>query len=396
MTGKKGYFITTALLLFTLTSVNAEDSWPSKEQIDLVAARKADFPGARFVTEIDWYEPLEVVRGGGNTALAAELEQSPATDAADEYVAGQNSFALIFWKDGAIRHEKYWPGFNAASRFDTASMHKTVVGVLLGIASDEGLVKSVNDPLSDYLPELEGTPRGSAPLRSFLEMASGMRSPGYSDDPASPYWQAYLGNDLPQAIAHWPDTGEPDQEFYYANANTQYLAWVIERTSGQRYADFLSTRLWQPIGAGDARVWLDHEGGSPRAWCCLHASARDWLKFGLLFLNHGKAGDRQVVSAEWLERMTAASSLNPNYGWQIWRGSPHNPGRIYGRGIPVVIPAKAPFAREDVVFLDGSGGQRVYVIPSENAVIVRIGAPAPEWDDSELPNLLLAGGKGEN
>ena len=89
--------------------------------------------------------------------------------------------------------------------------------------------------------------------------------------------------------------------------------------------------------------------------------------------------------------MLAPSPSNPNYGWQVWRGSPHNPGRTYGRGINAVVAAAEPFARDDVYFLDGSAGQRVYVVPSEKLVIVRIGTPSYKWDDSALPNLILAG-----
>ncbi len=372
------------------TAAEPAVTWPSQEQLDLVAARQQSFPLPNIVSNVDWYEPLEVVAGRRGRELPVVLTESPKIDAAVSLVEKYNSYAFIYWKDGAIRAEKYWPGFDKASRYDTASMHKTVVGLLLGIAQDEGLIDSVDDPLARYLPELEGTKRGRAPLRSLLEMASGIQNPPTGGGLANVSLQTYMGDDLKSALAHWPVPAEPFEEFFYAAANPQYLSWVIERVSGQRYAEYLSEKLWQPIGADDARVWLDHEGGSPRTSCCLQANARDWLKFGLLLLDQGKVGDQQVVSADWIDRMTAPSELNPNYGWQIWRGSPHNPARAYSRTIKVTVPAKEPFAQNDVVYLDGSGAQRVYVIPSENAVIVRIGQPSFAWDDSELPNLLLS------
>jgi hypothetical protein len=88
--------------------------------------------------------------------------------------------------------------------------------------------------------------------------------------------------------------------------------------------------------------------------------------------------------------MTGPSARNPSYGMGVWRGSPHQPVRRYAASIAFTVAAAEPFARDDVVFIDGSGGQRVYVIPSERITIVRIGAPRADWDDSALPNLVLA------
>lgn len=376
-------------MLATLTNVKADESWPTKAQIELVQERMKTFPVERFIYEVDWYEPLEVVRGNKSREIYESPISSESISAALELVEKHDSYAFIYWQGGAIKAEKYWYDFTSDSRFDTASMHKTVVAALVGIANQLGLIDSVDDPISKYLPELKGTDRESITLRAMLEMASGITTPPMSTDPASPYFQTYYGNDLTQATAHWPVRFEPFKEFFYANANTQYLAWAIERTSKMRYAEFLSKYLWQPIGASDSRLWLDHEGGSPRASCCLQASARDWLKFGLLLLERGKVGDTQVVPTEWIDQMFQPSQLNANYGWQIWRGSPHNPERIYGKGIPAVIPAAEPFKRDDVYFLDGSGGQRVYIIPSADTVIVRIGKADHSWDDAALPNLLL-------
>ncbi|GGF79228.1 hypothetical protein GCM10011338_34500 [Alteromonas lipolytica] len=378
------------MLLTYLTSGQAQESWPTPAQIDLVKSRMASFPAARFIYDVDWYSPLEIVPGNDKQPLAVSPASSPAIAQAIALAEKHDSYAFIYWQGGAIRSEKYWYEFNAQSRFDTASMHKTVVAVLLGIAQQQGLINSVDDPVARYLPELAGTPRGEISLRAMLEMASGITTPPVSTDPASPYYQTYFGDDLKQAVAHWPMRFAPYEEFFYANANTQYLAWIIERTSQMRYADFLSEYLWKPLGAADARLWLDHEGGSPRASCCLQASARDWLKFGLLLLKQGQLNDTRIVPAEWIAAMTRPSATNPNYGWQIWRGSPHNPARIYGKGIPAVVPAKQAFLQDDVYFLDGSGGQRVYVIPSADMVIVRIGKADHSWDDSALPNLLLA------
>lgn len=374
----------------------AQDSWPSPAQVKLVHDRLATFPASRLVAAVDWYQPQEAVKGARHPRpmvlkpTASRTLAPTAVAAATAYAEAQKSYALLVWRKGALEIETYWPGFDRSSRYETASMHKTVVALAIGAAVAAGKIHSVDDPIERYIPELVGTRRGAMPLRGYLEMASGIETPRPGGD-ASVYWQYYLGDDLNADVARWPDTCAPRTEFCYANANTHYLGWALSNATGMRYADWLSRAIWQPIGASDARLWLDKVGGSPRHSCCLIATAQDWIRIGRLILDQGKVGNRQVIPATWIASMTAPSPANPNYGWQVWRGSPHAPARTYGKSIKAQVPAADPFARDDVVFLDGSAGQRVYVIPSADMVIVRIGTPSTDWDDSRLPNLLLAG-----
>jgi CubicO group peptidase (beta-lactamase class C family) len=107
--------------------------------------------------------------------------------------------------------------------------------------------------------------------------------------------------------------------------------------------------------------------------------------------NRGKVDGRQVVAADWVRTVVAPSPLNANFGINFWRGTPHLPVRRYARTVAMTVPATAPFARDDVVFIDGAGGQRVYVVPSAGLTIVRIGRPSTSWDDSALVNRVLAG-----
>lgn len=390
--------LSAALVLAMSSTVQAQEkpAWPSPDQIKLVHDRLASFPGDRGVAEVDWYEPQETVKGASRPL---SLPIKPATRntiapeaaaAAIAYAASKKSYALLVWRKGALELEQYWDGFGPTSRYETASMHKSVIALAIGAAVAAHKIHSVDDPIERYIPELKGTPRGTRPLRAYLEMASGIETPRPGDD-ASVYYQYYLGNDLNTDVAHWPETCVPRTEFCYANANTHYLGWALSNATGMRYSQWLSRAVWQPIGASDARLWLDKAGGSPRYSCCLMATAPDWLKVGRLILDKGKAQGRQVVPASWIAAMTAPSPANPNYGWQIWRGSPHVASRSYGKSIRAHVPAAQPFARDDVLFFDGSAGQRVYVIPSEDMVIVRIGTPSVDWDDSHLPNLLLEG-----
>lgn len=377
------------ILLLPVAAQGQPAAAPTAEQIAQVSERRASFPGPALVQSIDWYKPLGLVPGQPRTFPIGKPLASADAQALDDFATRTGSFALVVARHGRIVYERYAPGFSAASRYDTASMHKAVVALMVGAAVADGKIKGVDDRLSRYLPELAGSPRGDITLRQLLEMNSGLRTPPLSDSSASPYWQTYFGADLSWSIGQWPFEAATRGQFYYANANTQYLLWAIERATGKPYTDYLSTRLWRRIGAGEARVWLDRDGGSPRGFCCLQASARDWLRVGELIRNQGQWRGSRLLPASWIGQMLAPSAANPNFGWNIWRGAPYNPKRTYGPGIPAVVEARAPFARNDTYYIDGSGGQRVYVILSESLVIVRIGMPRLDWDDSYLPNMLV-------
>jgi CubicO group peptidase (beta-lactamase class C family) len=164
---------------------------------------------------------------------------------------------------------------------------------------------------------------------------------------------------------------------------------VLERASHQRFADLLSNALWKPLGLADAQLSLDHLGGLPRP--TIFARARDWLAIGELIYGHGAYHGRRIVSAAWIKAMTTPSPLNPNYGYFVWLGSPPGTERSYGPFVSFKAKHSAPYAASDIVYLDGYGGERVYVVPSRGLVIVRTGATRDDWDDAIIPNAVIEG-----
>jgi CubicO group peptidase (beta-lactamase class C family) len=353
----------------------------------------AAFPVAQSVERADAYQPAETVRGG----KALPLETAPtgaiaaaALDRAQAYAEAQNSFAFIVAKDGRIVRERYWSGFGPDSRFSTASMHKSVLALAFGPAVARGRI-ALDQPVGRYITEWKDDPRGRITIRQLLTMSSGLETPPFSPLPTSLGAQLMFSNDINAIARRFQQAQPPGTEFAYANVNPQLAGAALTRAVGMRYSEWLSRNLWAPIGASDAALWLDRPGGAPHFFCCLQASARDWMRIGELIRNRGKVGSRQVIAADWIDQVTAASPLNPNYGMQVWRGSPFAAERRYGRTVALTVKSAAPFAAEDVLFLDGAGGQRVYVIPSKGLTIVRIGKPAMNWDDTAMPNMVLAG-----
>lgn len=353
--------------------------------------RMASYP-ERPITEVAWFEPVERVPGGAGPELpdatasaipAAALEQAAA------WCEARRSSALVVVHRDEVVLERVWDGHDPAAPTLSMSMAKTLVGLLVGAALDDGSLPSLDAPASRWLHEWAGDGRAHVTLRHLLQMSSGLGGAKHGNDPTSDIGYMFLGTDSLYVVAGAPRVREPGSRFEYNSIDTQALAVVLERATGRRFAEYLSERLWEPIGAGNAAVWLDDEGGLAKAFCCVLATARDWARVGLLLLHGGRAGGRQVVSAEFVAEMTTPSPLEPDYGLHVWLGR----GGVRARE----EDHEEPFVAPDVLYLDGKHRQRVYVVPSLELVVVRVGERAEEWDDAFLPNLFaraLADGGG--
>lgn len=341
--------------------------------------------------------PQEIVRGGSPPGEFSESDpeqrsvSAQALAGAVRFAEGTNSTSLLIAHNGVLQLEKYWKGASAETPVDSFSMHKTVVALLIGIAIADGHIGGIDDRLSLYLDEWDGDARGEITIRQLLEMNSGFEPMQFPKNPFSRHVRRQVGTDLAQTALGFPLVDKPGSVFNYNGLNPTLLVMILERATGRRYADYLSEKLWQPLGNGDAAVWLDRPGGLARGATSLFAVPRDWLRIGHLLLNRGRAGDRQVVPADWIEQMTTPSATNPLYGFLIWISSKYTERRSLDAFQGFSAHAGEPFLADDIIYLDGLGGQRVYVIPSRNLVIVRSGVLSMEWEESTLPNTILSG-----
>lgn len=339
--------------------------------------------------------PKEVVPGGPliefESASHSTIDQR-ALDDAIEFGATNNSHALIVWQDDGIVLEHYYPGFDASTLSPTQSMHKSIVALLLGVAIEQGHIGSVDDPAARYLPEWANDDRSKITLRQMLRQTSGLNFNSVGLTTALGFLKMMLGPDVTETTLTLEQEVEPGSRFDYNTAIPQNVGLIIQRATGQRYAEYLSSALWQHLGVNDAYVLLDsEEKGMARTGCCLDATARGWLRIGLLHLNQGRIGDTQVVPADWMREVIEPGVHNSNYGYFTWLGTTWEERRRYNRKSPTTVYHSEPFAAPDVIYFDGFGGQRVYIVPSKKLVIVRTGAIVPDWDDAYLPNLIIRG-----
>lgn len=216
------------------------------------------------------------------------------------YAEASNSSALLVIHKGKIVLERYWQGFTATSTFNSMSLSK-IVALLIGIAIEEKHINSELDPVAKYIPEWSKDERRKITLQDLLYMQSGLRNESNTNSLTSDLVQMYMGDNLDAVSLNIPAIQPTQKAFDYNNANTQILKQVLEQAIGEKYIDYLSTRLWQPLKANDPAIWLDKDQGKPKTFCCLFATPQDWGKIGQLLINDGKVNDQQIVSAAWLD-----------------------------------------------------------------------------------------------
>lgn len=345
-----------------------------------------------------WISPTATVEGDFREELArvdpsARVLSAGAIAELTDYAERVESYSLIVHLGEGIQFEKYWGEFGPDDVTETYSMAKSVLGLMFGFALEDGSIGSIDDPVTRYVSEWEGTDKERVTIRHALQMASGLEhfrfDFSYLQNPYHKGIRLFVGPGMENALLQFDLTAAPGTEFNYNSANSQLLMLILKRATGRAYADYVSEKLWRPLGAKPATLWMDRDGGMPKGYAFFQARPRDWLRVGLAIRNGGVVDGRQVIPAEWLALMTTSSPTNPKYGLQTWIGSPHVTERFYNRNTPFGVRQDEPFLADDVVFFDGGGGQRVYVIPSADLVIVRTGMRSADWDDGVIPNIIL-------
>ena len=341
--------------------------------------------------------PVEQVTGGQIIVVPTPANESrsiseTALAAAIAFGEQNDSHALIVYHDQAIQLEHYFPGHDADSFSPTQSMHKSVLAMLIGIAIEQGYIASVDEPAATYLMEWADDARAGITIRHMLQQNSGIDFPTFGFNPLGGFFRLIFGPDIKPVALNQPLEVEPGSRFDYNSVNPQNLGLIVERATGKRYSQYLSEALWQRLGVPDATIVLDSEENQmARMFCCLNATARSWLHIGLLHLNEGRMAGRQLVPVDWMRQIVIAGQHNPNYGYLTWLGNEFEEYRYYNRKTTVRVFQSEPFAAPDVIYFDGFGGQRVYIVPSRGLIIVRTGALAPEMDDAFLPNVMIRG-----
>lgn len=268
--------------------------------------------------------------------------------------------AFLIIKNGKIIFEQYWEEYGPESLSNSFSMAKSIIGLMIGAAIDDGYIESIEQPVSDFIPEYKTESNKELKIKDVLTMSSGLNWDESYGSLFSTTTEAYYGKHIKDLIYGLEVVEQPGVQFKYLSGNTQLLAMILEAATGKKVADYASEKFWIPMEAVNNAFWcLDDKDGMEKAYCCFNSNARDFARWGQLILNNGTWKGDTLISPDYIYAATHPADLIDDtgnkinyYGYQWWIHEANSWQVPYMRGIL---------------------GQYVFSIPEENAVVVRLG-----------------------
>jgi CubicO group peptidase (beta-lactamase class C family) len=274
----------------------------------------------------------------------------------EQYLAKNKTVAFLIIKGDSIHYENYFNKYNQESMVASFSMAKSVTSILIGCAIDDGLISSVEDPITKYIPELSKNGFDKVSIKHILQMTSGLQ---FNESYFNLFGHAasfYYGKNIRKRISKLKLKQEPGKSFEYVSGNTQLLGLLLEKVlKGKTITQYLQEKIWTPLAMEYDASWsIDQKNnGLEKTFCCLNARARDFAKIGRLYKRNGEWNGLQVVSKNWVQ-----ASIHPEvkegsvnyYQYQWW------------------IPS-----RDGDFLAEGILGQFIYINPKKDLVMVRLG-----------------------
>lgn len=284
-----------------------------------------------------------------------------------------NTAGFVVIQNDSLVFEDYFGGWTADSVSNSFSVAKSYISVLVGIAIQEGRIKSVEQPVGELLPEFDAIDpcHGKITLYHLLTMSTGLDWSESGADPFSDNAKGYYGNDVRHLAMDQPCREEPGKEFDYISGSTQIVADILQRVYDKPLDELVREKIWAPLGAEHTAYWgKDRANGDFKAFCCLYATARDFGRIGQLYLDSGAwKGTRILPRDYWQASVTPAAVLdhgkpNKRYGYFWWLAD------LNGRPI---------------WYCRGFHGEYVVVVPHERLVMVRTGSKWEEKNEEGHP-----------
>ena len=393
--------------LFAALAVAATTGWLSldKETRGLLAT----LPTNRDL--LFWSQPQRdaAFRALDRISLLSKSRVIPASDAPmplppgpplklpldiDAYMAGQRSAALLIVHDGKLRLERYGLGFDAIGRWTSFSVAKSMTSTLVGAAIRDGYIKSMDDKVSDYIPQMKGSAYDDVSIRQLLTMTSGVR---WNEDYAD------RNSDVARFNNHQPEEGvdalvsymrrlprevPPGTRWNYSTGETNLVGILVSQATKKPLATYLSEKIWVPAGMEQQATWLLNKTGQEISGCCIQAAARDYARFGQFILGGARVSGQSIAPEGWITEATTTRTgigrPNRGYGYQWWTyadGSVAARG-IFGQGIfidpkrKLVIASNANWGA-GATDRSASGAREAFYLAVQKAIDAEAAAPPP-------------------
>lgn len=291
-----------------------------------------------------------------NAGIALPVKYAGDACTLESFLTRHSTVAFLVIRNDSILYENYFDDYTRESIIPSFSVAKSYVSALVGIAIREGYIKSVHQPITDFLPELQNPGFEKITLEHLLNMRSGIRFNENYLNPFSQIPKYYYGLHLAHYISKLKVEEPPDLHYNYVSVNTLLLSMAVERATKKQLSQYLEEKIWQPCGMEYPATWnIDSKKGNTiKAFCCVNARTRDFARFGRLYLHAGNWNGREIIPEEWVKKTQSVMNdsrdgQNYHYTYQ-WRIT--NYGAIFSKGIL---------------------GQYIWILPQKNIIIVRLG-----------------------
>jgi CubicO group peptidase (beta-lactamase class C family) len=278
------------------------------------------------------------------------------------YMTEFRASGVLVIKDGKIVLERYGLGRTAQDRWTSFSVAKSVTSTLIGAALKDGKIKSLDDRVSVYIPELKGSAYDDVTVRQLITMTSGVKWNESYTDPNSDVARVGLSvmepgvNPVVSYMRRLPREAPAGTKFVYKSGETDLAGILLSNAVGAPLAQYFSDKVWKPYGMEQDGIWVEDVADHERGGCCISMTLRDYGRMGQFMLGHGKAGEKEVVPAGWTEDATTAHVKVPPYGYFWW-----------------IIPGGYE--------AEGIFGQTLSVFPEEHLVVVINSAWPVAWSE---------------
>ena len=263
----------------------------------------------------------------------------------DAYMKAQRNAGLIIIQDGKIRLEKYALDYSKEGRWTSFSVAKSLTSTMVGAAVRDGYIKSLDDKVTVYIPEMKGSAYDDVTITQLLTMTSGIKWNEDYEDPKSDValfneHQAEPGVDVTASyMRKLPREAPAGSKWVYKTGETNLIGVLVSKATGKKLSDYLSEKVWVPFGMRQDASWLLGSSGHEISGCCIQASTRDMARFGQFILGGGVIGGKAILPDGWIAKATTkqADIGNPGkgYGYQWWTydDGTYAAQGIFGQGI---------------------------------------------------------------
>jgi CubicO group peptidase (beta-lactamase class C family) len=347
---KKGYIVAVGIVTVLVAAIFMEPH--------LLKTLYYNFPG---IYDYTFYEN-HVIAPAVNPSQwqkASTYNTKDFPDSTQQLFAKYETEAFIVIQNKELIYEKYWLGRSPDDISNSFSAAKSIVSLLIGAAIDDGKIKSVGQPVADFVPEFKGKDTEKITIKHLLTMSSGLNWNESYINPFSATTKAYYGSNVNALVTDLKLITEPGVTFKYLSGNTQLLAMIIKRSTGMSVAEYAERKLWQPLQAQDTALWMIDEQGMERAYCCFNATAGDYARLGQLVLDSGRWLGEQIVPKDYIEEAISPAIFLTDKG---------NPVDFYGYQFWIVENQG-----QQIPYFRGILGQYIFILPQYNAVVVRLG-----------------------